>query len=355
MPEPAVVPAPTPKASTLAARPLTKSAGRAAGLGLLFLFSLGLGMRVPPAVAAPAAEAPLSVRAELADAAGQKVLRVTVKNEAPGTASMLADGRFLRADIEGAKGNRAVCTYPADGVKGARRDIPGGGELTFDVPPETLCFGMAEYNAWLQGGTLSVRYGAAGDNVAMLLPLADAKAKPKVYATAQSAKVPLPPSASVLPQLPSTQEFSVSATPRVDTMSGTGLALNITVSNIGQSTRTAWLRPGAVLLQVTGPKGLQVRCAPQRALVNPPREMFSTLGPKGSTTIYISADELCPDGTFDEPGLYRIEAQVDSRPGGGRVKGLETYDAVFTAQALTLLRRRSPSTPLFLRPPVLRP
>lgn len=277
-------------------------------------------------------------------------MRVTVKNESSGSASMLADGRFLRADIEGAKGKRAACTYPADGVRGARRDIQSGGELTFDVPPESLCFGMGEYNAWLQGGTLSVRFGGTGDNPAMQIPSTDAKAKPKVYATAQSPKVPLPSSASVLPQLPSTQEFSVSATPRVDTVTGAGLALNITVSNIGQSTRTAWLRPGAVLLQVTGPKGPQVRCAPQRTLVNPPREMFSTLGPKGSTTIYISADELCPDGTFDEPGLYRIETQVDTRPGGGRVKGLETYDAVFTAQAPTLLRRRSISTPLFLRP-----
>jgi hypothetical protein len=171
-----------------------------------------------------------------------------------------------------------------------------------------------------------------------------------VYATVQSAKVSLPSSASVLPQLPSAQEFQVSATPRIDTMSGTGLALNITVSNIGQSTRTAWLRPGAVLLQITRPKGTQVKCSPQRTQINPPREMFSTLAPKGSTSIYISADELCPDGTFDEPGLYRIEAQVDSRPGGGRVKGLDTYDALFTAQAPTLLRRRSVGPPLFLRP-----
>jgi hypothetical protein len=299
------------------------------------------------ASAAPAT-APLSIRADVVAGTGAATLRVTVKNETATTASVLADGRFLRVDIEGEKGKRASCTYPSDGVRGARVDLAAGSELSFDVPPEDLCFGSAEYGAWLRGGAMTVRYGSTGDNAAMMIPNTDAKGKPRAYTTAQSAKVPLASSASVLPQLPPTQEFAVTATPRIDTMSGTGLGLNITVANIGQSTRTAWLRPGAVVLQVTGPKGEQTRCAPARTQVNPPREMYATLGPKGATTIYVSADELCPDGTFDAPGLYRVEAQVDSRPGGGRIKGLVTYDALFVAQAPTLLRRRSTGKPLFL-------
>ena len=46
----------------------------------------------------------------------------------------------------------------------------------------------------------------------------------------------------------------------------------------------------------------------------PDRQAFATLGSGGKISVVSRLVELCPTGTFGQPGLYLLHAQASTRP-----------------------------------------
>jgi hypothetical protein len=70
-----------------------------------------------------------------------------------------------------------------------------------------------------------------------------------------------------------------------------------------------------------------------------------TLAPKGRASISLLVTAVCPAGTFDEPGAYRVFPRLDTRTASGRPIGLRTWDDEAEGATPTLLRVRSPRRP----------
>ena len=91
---------------------------------------------------------------------------------------------------------------------------------------------------------------------------------------------------------------------------------------------------------VAGPLGSST-CGTTAAIDSPIRELYSTLGPKGRSSMALLVTAKCPVDTFDEPGVFRVTAILDTSQASARPVGLKTWDGEATAAVPMLLRVRS--------------
>ena len=80
-------------------------------------------------------------------------------------------------------------------------------------------------------------------------------------------------------------------------------------------TRYVYFRRELVSFEVMGPRGL-VQCDPEPDLRAPDRHSFSLLPPGRSLTVTSRLIELCPRGTFAQPGLYLVHARFETHEDG---------------------------------------
>jgi hypothetical protein len=107
------------------------------------------------------------------------------------------------------------------------------------------------------------------------------------------------------------------------------------------------LRPETVAFDVTGPTGFgdtepapSTRCSWVGSPPSPIAEAFTHSGVHGKSELTVLLDALCPEHTFDAPGLYFVRARLDTQRASGRSIGLATFDGEVLAEGVTRVRIR---------------
>lgn len=293
-----------------------------------------------------------------------------------------ADARVLTLDLvpqnPSAKVTTLRCALPDD----ARPTTDEGRELvvpakrswsaTFD--PLFYCFGAKERALLVPGTTVKAYLGwpaplapakntkkpaastaplvapavvsPVGASVGQLAPMKALEAATFTLSEAITA-APSPASAAAAsgtvegasPEAPK-PPLSIAATEATDIGRGVDVPLTLTLANESDRAVTTFFRASTLAFTVNGPAG-SVSCGSARSIAEPFRELFTTIGVKGKsqTTMLISA--LCPAGTFDEAGIYRVVAKLDTRGTSGRNVGLKTWDGEVSAKTPALIRVRT--------------
>ena len=91
--------------------------------------------------------------------------------------------------------------------------------------------------------------------------------------------------------------------------------VSITLRNKSKRAEWVYFRRELVSFEVMRPEGLTT-CDAQPDTRAPDRQAFSRLGPGGSMSFASRLVELCPRGTFAQPGLYLVHARFDSTEPG---------------------------------------
>lgn len=263
------------------------------------------------------------------------------------------------------------CELPAD----ARPSTDDGYELvipasrswstTFD--PLFMCFGARERAALVAGASVKARFGwrppAAPKNAktapAPSPPFAVAPVGASVGKLAALKEIEADPvtlSDTVKPAVaPATTDAEA---PRVyltlpetmDAAKGVDLSTTVTLVNDGDRPITLLFRPDMMQFSVSGPAG-SVGCGSTRSIGSPMRELFVTVGSKSRTSIGVLFTATCASGTFDQPGLYRLGAKLDTTGASGRSVNVKTWDDIAQTKSPMLLRIREPHR----APPPARP
>ena len=308
-------------------------------------------------------------------AGGPWKLVVTNGGELP--VLIAADPRIITLDLipqnPSAKVTTVRCNLPDDARpssdEGRELVVPAKRSWSTSFDPLFYCFGAKERALLVPGTTVKAHLGwpaplVAPKNAKKPAPpsapyvvspvgaavgqLAPMKALEASTFTLSEAVTAAPPPASAAAASPEANEataakkpLAITATEATDVGRGVDVPITLTLANESDRAVTTFFRASTLAFTVNGPAG-SVSCGSPRAIAEPFRELFTTIGVKGksSQTLLISA--LCPAGTFDEPGVYRVIARLDTRGTSGRNVGLKTFDGEVVAKTPALIRVRTP-------------
>lgn len=138
--------------------------------------------------------------------------------------------------------------------------------------------------------------------------------------------------------------LTVSMPAALDVLRGNEISATVTVANEGDKAAIILFRAETLKLMVAGPAGT-VSCGGLRSIDAPIRELYTTLGVKGRTSLAVLITSLCPTDTFDKPGIYRVTPTFDMTNASARSIGLKTWDGSTTADTPMLLRVRAERRP----------
>jgi hypothetical protein len=233
-------------------------------------------------------------------------------------------------------------------------------EESFD--PALYCFDAKSSAALAAGGPITVHLGFPP-------PAAPKRGAPARY-TGPFVAEPIGDDASALRELPparfdvaaspvepapaSGAPLAVTTPPRVDAASARSIVLPVTVTNVGQDRLTLRLRRDRLGFDVSGPTG-SVRCesptAPRDAA---PRELFQTLSKGRSDRMDVLLAEVCPKGTFERPGLYRVGVTATVTDSGERW-GIGAWTGSASTERPALVRVQRAPDPFYAWAPAVVP
>jgi len=130
----------------------------------------------------------------------------------------------------------------------------------------------------------------------------------------------------------------------VDASSSRAITITVTASNPGKRPITVALRPWMLSFQVEDPWGNATTCSGQDPRGSLPRDAFKTLNPDGSSAFTLLLGEICPRGTFERPGLYRVTPSLNA---GETSPDVEAFTAKVKAEQPTLVRLASGAEPFY--------
>jgi hypothetical protein len=138
----------------------------------------------------------------------------------------------------------------------------------------------------------------------------------------------------------------------VDAVSQKDIEIAVTLRNDGPRAAVVRFRPEVLGFDITGPNGVE-HCAwpmmPAAAL----REMFTTIGPKGSETLSVTLGSYCTGHGLDKGGLIVVRPRLDTRNASGAPVGIRSFDGELIAMTPTVVRLHRGSAPVPLRRPHL--
>lgn len=294
---------------------------------------------------------------------GQWKLRVENTGDVP--VRIAADPRLLVLDLTPAAGKVARCALPDDTRpatdEGRELVIPSKRSWTTRIDPLFYCFGARERAMLVSGTTVKAQLG---------WPVATTKKpaapKPPFIAEPVGAAIGRIGSAKALEGAPFTLTENATGAPGAvsastslslklpesqDAARGTEISSTVTLANDGDHPVTLLFRPEMLRLSVAGPAG-SFACGATRAVAAPIRELYSTINVKTKASVSVLLDAVCPAGTFDSVGIYRITPILDTTGASARAIGLKTWDGTIEGREPMLLRVRSPRR---TAPPPARP
>ena len=119
--------------------------------------------------------------------------------------------------------------------------------------------------------------------------------------------------------------------------------VTLTLTNRSKHRQTVYFRRELVSYEVMRPDGL-VTCDPQPDLRAPDRQAFATLGSGGKISVVSRLVELCPTGTFGQPGLYLLHARFDATDSGDDY-GLDAFVGRVVSKSPATVRIRTGEQP----------
>lgn len=297
-----------------------------------------------------------------------------IQNMGEGPVRVPADPRLLSLEIATPNAAAEVdrktkaplaaprCVLPDD----ARPSTDDGREIvipatrswssTFD--PLFFCFGARERAALVAGASVKARFGwrspapgkgkaapalappfavtPVGAAVGKILPQKEIEADPVTLTDPVGTK-PASNGGSATPE--EAPKIFLSLPETMDAHKGVDLGTTVTLVNDGDRPITLLFRPDMVQFFVSGPVG-NVSCGSPRNIGSPMRELFVTLGAKARTSLSVLFTATCSSGTFDQPGLYRVSAKLDTTLASGRSVNVKTWDGVALTKSPLLLRVR---------------
>lgn len=346
--------------------------------------AFAIGVVIFTSSAARAEPATPNVTLSVTPGTGGGPWKLVVTNGGELPVLIAADPRVVALDLipqnPSAKVTTLRCALPDDARpssdEGRELVVPAKRSWSMSFDPLFYCFGAKERAMLVPGTTVKARLGwpaplvaptarargkdakqpaapaapyvvsPVGASVGQLAPMKELEAPTFTLTEAVTAE---PPPASAAAASPAESEspeakkppLAIAATEATDVARGVDVPITVTIANESDRAVTTFFRSSTLTFTVNGPAG-SVSCGTPRATAQPFRELFSTIGvkAKSSTTLLISA--LCPAGTFDEPGLYRVISKLDTRGTSGRNVGLKTWDGELVAKTPALIRVRTP-------------
>ena len=291
-----------------------------------------------------------------------------------GTVLDPADAKKRVASKKGPETVTVRCALPDDArpINDEGRDlvIPGKRSWSTTIDPLFYCFGPRERRALVAGATITALFGwpatvpkttaarkrpvasappfaasPVGAAVGKVAPAKALEGAPFTLTDAVASAVPGAPPPQV--SSPGRAVLVVAMPESRDASRGIEIETTVTVSNEGDQAAVFLWRPETVRFTVSGPLGSST-CGTTAIIDSPIRELYSTLGVKGRASMSLLVTAKCPVDTFDEPGVFRVTAILDTSEASARVVGLKTWDGEATAKVPMLLRVRSqrrPGTP----------
>ncbi len=132
------------------------------------------------------------------------------------------------------------------------------------------------------------------------------------------------------------------------------LPMTVTVRNEGVRPVTLLLRPETLAFDIIGPHSTNYCSWPMR-VGGTVREAFTTLHAKRGESVSLLLDALCPESTFDQPGLYIVRPRLDTRHADGEFVGIEAFAGEIIGVHTTLLRVHRGTKPARNARPALDP
>lgn len=338
--------------------------------GFVVVLAVVFGTTAP----ARAELAPANVTLSVTPGTGGGPWTMTVRNEGELPVRVAADARLLVLELipehPTPKLTSVRCALPA----AARPSTDEGHELvvpakrawsaTFD--PLYYCFGAKERALLVKGTTVKPRFGWApppakgrakraaptepfvvspvGAAVSQLAPAKELEGSTFTMTETVTAAPPPTSAAAASGSTEETAPVALTATTAADVARGVDVPITVTLENESDRSITTFFRASNLAFTVNGPAG-SVSCGTPRTMDTPVRELFTTLRAKQKASLTVLVTALCPDGTFDEPGIYRIGPRLDTRGTSGKNIGLRTWDGEISAKIPSLVRVRSPRTP----------
>lgn len=347
----------------------------AAGLSLFFVAPRA-GAEEEAALPPP----PLVLTVTPGTGGGPWKLRIENTGELP--MRIAADPRLLVLEVTPPAGSVTKKTARADATGQVRCILPDdarpptdeGRELvipskrawsvTFD--PLFYCFSARERETLVAGATVKAGFGwpAPAAKIAqggrgkakpasapfVAAPVGAAVGKLAAVKALEASPITLaeaadpPGNVSIIEHASSPEHLAISLQDSVDVARGVEITTNVTVANPDDTRATLLFRGETVRFSVSGPQG-SLACGARRTIGSPIRELYSSIGPRSRASIAVLLTAKCSFDTFDEPGIYRVTATLDTTGASARAIGLKSWDGEITSRKPMLLRVRAARKP----------
>jgi hypothetical protein len=150
---------------------------------------------------------------------------------------------------------------------------------------------------------------------------------------------------------PPAEPFELLVTDGSDAATARQVTVAVSIVNRGKESRHLYFRREGLSFKVSGPSGV-VRCEPGPDVRAPDRQSFSRVKPGGRVRAASRLIELCPDGTFAEPGLYLIDASFEATRTGASF-GFSAYTGTVESRAPVAVRVQTGEKPYLPQHPPL--
>ena len=137
--------------------------------------------------------------------------------------------------------------------------------------------------------------------------------------------------------------FALKLTAGSDAEAERTATVGISVRNRSKRTQNLYLRRELISFEVVGPRG-PVTCDPEPDQRAPDRQAFYRMTPGRTVTFSSRLVELCPRGTFAQPGLYLVHARLDANESGDDFD-LEAFVGRIVSQTPVTVRIRTGEEP----------
>ncbi len=236
---------------------------------------------------------------------------------------VVLDRRLLQLTVleprERGRPRRHVCRYPSAPTR-PREDsvrVMAEGETYEEwLDLRELCWGRP-LDALARGAaSVEVAYGFRGRGQFVVRQAGERRPPHRVAGTGFVFEAPSSTSASA--PVPSNEESSGPLVRVSMAAVSTSAVPSFSVSVRGEGTaapRYVYLRDDLFSFRVSGPLG-SVRCTTARTDVVPIVDFFRRLSRSSRTTL--ASDYVCPEGTFDVPGVYEVVPEVELVYDGAR-------------------------------------
>jgi hypothetical protein len=302
----------------------------------------------------PGAAPPLSVAITPAHPGLRWELKIENQSQVP--VRVADDMRLLSLELKPSGSDKAsTCalpsdTLPKDGTAITRKTLKPGESFVRSFDPAFYCFGSAKQALFERAASVTPHFGFHA-------PAETANAAPPFVALPSGSSDLLPLKAVTGDTVAIEQGHSDTSSeseasdvrgrdfaPELRMVKGSdagterSVVVAVRLSNPTSSSMVVYFRRALLGFEVSG-HGETIRCEPQEESRNPTLRAFTRLSPQSSVTLESRLVELCPRGTFAEPGVYSVRADFETDASGADV-GLRAFTGSVRADAPVLVRVR---------------